>query len=61
MAASPICLAIIVQRVLWQGVVAKLGFPLEGVAAQVCREAEARVSTNIPVRDMDLAAHNNLD
>ena len=42
------------------GVVAKLGFPLEGAAAQVCREAGARVSTNIPVRDMDLAAHNNL-
>ena len=32
-----------------------------GPAAQVCREAGARVSTNIPVREMDLAAHHNLD
>ena len=37
------------------------GFPLECAAAQVCREAGARVSTNIPVREMDLAAHHNLD
>ena len=43
------------------GVLGKRGFPLECAAAQVCREAGARVSTNIPVREMDLAAHHNLD
>ena len=37
------------------------GVPLECAAAQVCREAGARVSTHIPVREMDLAAHHNLD
>ena len=42
------------------GVLGKRGFPLECAAAQVCREAGARVSTNIPVREMDLAAHHNL-
>ena len=30
-------------------------------AAQVCREAGARVSANVLVRDLDLVAHNNLD
>ena len=43
------------------GVLGKRGFPLECAAAQVCREAGARVSTNIPVREMDLATHHNLD
>ena len=43
------------------GVLGKRGFPVECAAAQVCREAGARVSTNIPVREMDLAAHHNLD
>ena len=37
------------------------GFPLECAAAQVCREGGARVSTNVFVRDMDLAVHNALD
>ena len=39
----------------------KRGFPLECAAAQVCREGGARVSTNVFVRDMDLAVHNALD
>ena len=43
------------------GVLGKRGFPLECAAAQVCRECEARVSTNVFVRDMDLAVHNGLD
>ena len=37
------------------------GFPLECAAAQICREAGARVATNVLVRDMDLAAFNALD
>ena len=60
MAANLTCLAIIVQRVLWR-VLGRRGFPLEVAAAQVCREAGARVSTNLHVRDMDLAVFNNLD
>ena len=43
------------------GVLGKRGFPLECAAAQVCREGGARVSTNVFVRDMDLAVHNGLD
>ena len=43
------------------GVLGKRGFPLERAAAQVCKEAGARVSTNMFVRDMDLAAFNALD
>ena len=34
---------------------------MEVAAAQVCREAGARVSTNLHVWDMDLAEFNNLD
>ena len=34
---------------------------MESVAARVCREARARVRTNVFVRDMDLANHENLD
>ena len=37
------------------------GFPLEVVAAQVCREAGARVTTNVFVRDMDLAVFDVMD
>ena len=33
----------------------RLGFAVERVVARVCREGGARVSTNIMVRDMDLA------
>ena len=43
------------------GVLGRRGFPLEVAAAQVCREAGARVSTNLHVRGMDLAVFNNLD
>ena len=43
------------------GVLGRRGFPLEVAAAQVCREGGARVSTNVFVRDMDLAAFNALD
>ena len=32
------------------------GFALESAAARVCREAGARVSTNIFVRDLDVVA-----
>ena len=43
------------------GVLGKRGYPLEKAAEQVCREAGARVSSNVYVRDMDLAEHNVLD
>ena len=43
------------------GVLGRRGFPLEVAAAQVCREAGARVTTNIFVRDMDLAVVNVMD
>ena len=43
------------------GILAKRGFVLERAAAQVCREAGARVSTNVFVRDMDLAQFNTFD
>ena len=43
------------------GILAKRGFVLERAAAQVCREAGARVSTNVFVRDMDLAHFNAFD
>ena len=39
----------------------KRGYPLECAAAQICREAGARVTTNVLVRDMDLAHFNALD
>ena len=61
MAANLRCLAIIVQRAPWAGVSGKRAFPLECAAAQVCREAGARVATNVLVRDVDLAAFNVLD
>ena len=43
------------------GVLGRRGFPLECAAVQICREAGARVTTNVHVRDMDLAVFNNLD
>ena len=43
------------------GVLGRRGFPLECAAAQVCREAGARVTTNAFVRDMDLAEYNAFD
>ena len=36
------------------GVLGRRGFPLESAAARVCREAGARVRTNVMVRDLDL-------
>ena len=43
------------------GVLGGRGFPLEQAAAQVCREAGARVRTNTFVRDMDLEGVHVLD
>ena len=43
------------------GVLGKRAFPLECAAAQVCREAGVRVSSNMFVREMDLATYNALD
>ena len=43
------------------GVLGRRLFPLECAAAQICREAGARVTTNVHVRDMDSAVFNNLD
>ena len=40
---------------------ARRGWALQSVAARVCREAGARVWTNVFVRDMDLAIFDNLD
>ena len=37
------------------------GFALECVAAQVCREAGARVATNVFARHLDLGEFNGLD
>ena len=37
------------------GVLARRGFSVESVAARICREAGGRVTTNILVRDLDLA------
>ena len=36
------------------GVLGRRGYALESAAARVCREAGARVSTNVMMRDMDL-------
>ena len=36
------------------GVLGRRGFALECSAAQVCREAGGRVSTNVMVRDLDI-------
>ena len=41
------------------GVLGRRGFPLESAAARVCREAGARVPTN--VRDLDLLPHDRVD
>ena len=49
------------QRALSQGVLGRRGFALESAAAQVCREAGARVATNLFVRDMDLGVPNGRD
>ena len=51
-AADLTCLATIAQRAE-AGVLGKRMFPLECAAAQICREAGARVATNVWVRDME--------
>ena len=43
------------------GVLGRRGFPLESAAARVCREAGARVRTNVMVRDLDLLPHDRVD
>ena len=43
------------------GVLGRRGFALERAAAQVCREAGGRVSSNVLVRDMDLSVFNQFD
>ena len=43
------------------GVLGSRGFALESAVARVCREAGGRVSANVRVQDMDLAAPNPLD
>ena len=43
------------------GVLGRRGFPLECAAAQVCRKAGARVTTNMLVHDMDLGHFDALD
>ena len=37
------------------GVLGKRGWALESVAARICREAGGRVTTNVLLRDLDLA------
>ena len=43
------------------GVLGRRGFAVESAAAQTCREARGRVTTNVMVRDLDLAASNVRD
>ena len=43
------------------GVLGRRGFALESAAARACREAGARVATNLFVRDMDLGVPNGGD
>ena len=43
------------------GVLGRRGFALESAAARICREAGARVSSNIFVRDLDLAPLGGVD
>ena len=43
------------------GVLGRRGWALESAAARVCREAGARVRTNIFARDVDLAMRNTMD
>ena len=43
------------------GVLGHRGYPMETVMARICREAGARVRTDVMVRDLDLGAFNRLD
>ena len=54
-AAHSMNLAITVQLAHRAGVLGKRGWALENVAARICREAGGRVSTNILMRNLDLA------
>ena len=60
-AVSSTLLATTAQRAVEAGVLGKRGYALESVGARICREARARVSTNVFVRDMDLLAPNVQD
>ena len=40
------------------GVLGRRGFAVESAVEQICREAGARVSTNVMVRDLDIARSN---
>ena len=43
------------------GVLGRRAFALESAAARVCREAGARVTTNVMVRDLDLVPQERVD
>ena len=43
------------------GVLSRRGYALESVMARVCREAGGRVTTNVPVRDLDLEIADRAD
>ena len=43
------------------GVLGRRGFPLESAAARLCREAGARVSTNVRIADLDLPPQGRVD
>ena len=43
------------------GVLGRRGYALESAAARVCREAGARVTTNVMVRDLDLLPLHQVD
>ena len=43
------------------GVLGRKGFALESAAARVCREAGARVTENVLVRDLDIFAPDAAD
>ena len=43
------------------GILGYRGYPMESVMARICREAGARVRTNVMVRDLDLGVFDQLD
>ena len=43
------------------GVLGRRGYALESVVARICREAGARVTTNVMVRDLDLLPLHQVD
>ena len=42
-------------------VVGRRGFPLESIAARICKEARGRVATNMFVKNIDLGVPNAAD